>query len=243
MDGAGVQVEVFSDVVCPWCYIGKRRLEQALGQFAHADDVTVTYRSFQLDPSTPADVTGTLAARLADKYGVGLAQAKAMNERVTEVARTVGLDFRLDDAHPANTMDAHRLLHFAAGNGRQADLAERLMRAYFTDGLHVGDRTTLVALAGEVGLDPDAARAALAGDDGAEDYADAVAEDLSLARSFGITAVPFFVIDRRYGVAGAQEAAVLRQALEQAWSEAHPLTVVSAGAGEGAACEDGSCAV
>jgi predicted DsbA family dithiol-disulfide isomerase len=241
-----VQVEVFSDVVCPWCYIGKRRLEQALGQFAHADDVTVTFRSFQLDPSTPKDVTGTLTERLADKYGVGLEQAKAMNERVTGVASSVGLDFHLDEAHPANTLDAHRLLHFAAAHGKQAELKERLMRAYFTDGEILGDADTLVRLAGEVGLDEAAARDVLAG----EAYATEVAADLSLARSFGISGVPFFVLDRKYGISGAQEAAVLVQALEQAWSEANPLTMVTAGRTGGTPgdtagddCADGSCAV
>lgn len=237
-----MQVEVFSDVVCPWCYIGKRRMEQALGRFAHADDVTVTYRSFQLDPSTPKDVTGTLTERLADKYGVPLAQAEAMNQRVSGVASTVGLGFRLDQAHPANTFDAHRLLHFAAEHGRQAELKERLMRAYFIDGLDVGDPDTLASLAAEVGLDGDAARAVLGGDD----YTDAVTEDLSLARAFGIGAVPFFVIDRRYGVSGAQESDVLLQALETAWAEANPLTMVSAGPGTDATagdCTDGTCAV
>jgi predicted DsbA family dithiol-disulfide isomerase len=238
-----VQVEVFSDVVCPWCYIGKRRLEEALEQFPHAGDVTVTFRSFQLDPTTPKDVTGTLTERLADKYGVPLEQAKSMNERVTGVASSVGLDFHLDDAHPANTLDAHRLLHFAAAHGKQAELKERLMRAYFTDGEILGDSQTLVRLAAEVGLDEAEAREVLAGDA----YATEVAEDLSLARSFGISAVPFFVLDRKYGISGAQETAVLRQALEQAWSEANPLTMVSAGSSEDATgsedCSDGSCAV
>jgi len=235
-----VQVEVFSDVVCPWCYIGKRRLEQALAGFAHADDVTVTFRSFQLDPTTPKDAAGTLTERLADKYGVPLAQAEAMNERVSTVAASVGLDFHLDRAHPANTLDAHRLLHFAAEHGKQAELKERLMRAYFTEGLRLGDAQTLVRLAAEVGLDGDAARTALDGDE----YASDVVEDLSLARSFGISAVPFFVIDRKYGISGAQESAVLLQALEQAWSEANPLTMVTAAAGPAADdCADGSCAV
>lgn len=236
-----MQVEVFSDVVCPWCYIGKRRLEQALADFAHAGDVTVTYRSFQLDPTTPRDVTGTQIERLADKYGVTLQQARAMNERVTGVAASAGLDLHLDDAHPANTLDAHRLLHFAAANGKQAELKERLMRAYFVDGLNVGDLDTLVSLAAEVGLDADGARAVLGGDD----YTGSVTEDLSLARAFGISAVPFFVIDRTYGISGAQESAVLLQALEQAWSEANPLTMVGADAGEATTgeCIDGSCAV
>jgi predicted DsbA family dithiol-disulfide isomerase len=237
---SSVQVEVFSDVVCPWCYIGKRRLEQALQAFPHADAVTVTYRSFQLDPSTPRDVNGTLTERLATKYGVSLAQAEAMNRRVTDVAATVGLDFRLDRAHPANTLDAHRLLQHAAEHGRQGELKERLMRAYFTEGGRVGDHAALAGYAADAGMDADRAAAVL----GSDEYAEAVRADLSLARSFGISAVPFFVIDRRYGVEGAQESAVLLQTLETAWSEANPLTVVAAGhRTDDAACDDGSCAV
>jgi predicted DsbA family dithiol-disulfide isomerase len=239
---------VWSDVVCPWCYIGKRRLEQALETFPHRDGVTVTYRSFQLDPTTPKDVTGTLAERLADKYGVSLDQARAMNERVSTIAASVGLDYHLDEAHPANTFDAHRLLHFAAEHGKQTELKERLMQAYFVRGEAIADAEALVAMAAEVGLDAGEARAVLAGDA----YSDAVREDLSLARAFGISSVPFFVIDRKYGIAGAQETAVLGQALENAWMESHPLTMVSAapaggadaevdsGAGE---CADGVCRV
>ena len=233
-----MQVEVFSDVVCPWCYIGKRRLEQALETFPHRDDVTVTYRSFQLDPSTPKDVTGTLAERLADKYGVSLEKARAMNERVSTIAATVGLGYHLDDAHPANTFDAHRLLHFAAAHGKQTELKERLMQAYFVRGEAIGDTDALVAMAADVGLDADAARAALAGND----YADAVRDDLSLARTFGINAVPFFVIDRKYGISGAQETPVLAQALERAWIESHPLTMVDGRLAPGRGEADGDSA-
>jgi predicted DsbA family dithiol-disulfide isomerase len=241
---SSVQVEVFSDVVCPWCYVGKRRLEAALALFPHADAETVTFRSFQLDPSTPREMDGTLTERLAAKYGVSVGQAKAMNQRVTDVAATVGLDFHLDRAHPANTFDAHRLLHYAAAHGRQPELTEGLMRAYFTEGGRIGDHSALSRYAADAGLDPQGAAGALTGPDG-DGYADAVRADLSLARSFGITAVPFFVIDRRYGVAGAQETGVLLQTLETAWAEANPLTVVSsrANTGSDAACDDGSCAV
>jgi predicted DsbA family dithiol-disulfide isomerase len=158
-----MQVEVFSDVVCPWCYIGKRHLEQALAEFPHADQVSVTYRSYQLDPSTPKDVTGTLTGRLAAKYGVSEAQAQAMNDRVTGVAAEAGLDYHLDRAHPANTFDAHRLLHFAAAHGKQIDMKERLLAAYFSEGKRIGDVDVLVSEAEAVGLDGTAARAMLAG--------------------------------------------------------------------------------
>lgn len=238
-----MQIEIFSDVVCPWCYIGKRRLEEALSTFPHADDVTLTYRSFQLDPTSPQHSDQTLDEMLAAKYGRSLEQAREMNRTVSDVAATVGLDFHLEDAHPANTLDAHRLLHLAAARGHQLELKERLMKAYFEQGAHVGDHDALVALAVEVGLDEDEARSVLAGDDYAED----VTADIALARSFGATGVPFFVFDRTYGVSGAQESAVLTDVLEKAWAESHPLTMVSAPttgtSADGDGCEDGSCAV
>ena len=233
-----MQIEVFSDVVCPWCYIGKRRLEEALSTFAHADEVTVTYRSFQLDPSTPQHTDQTLDEMLATKYGRSLVEARAMNQRVSDIAATVGLDFQLEQAHPANTFDAHRLLHFAADHDRQGELKERLLRAYFTEGRKLGDHEELADLAAEVGLDRKAAADVLAGDD----YAEAVDEDLALGRGFGASGVPFFVFDRKYGISGAQETAVFTGVLDRAWAEATPTPLVLAGdAGE--ACTDDSCAV
>jgi predicted DsbA family dithiol-disulfide isomerase len=213
-----MQIEVFSDVVCPWCYIGKRRLEQALSTFPHADEVTITYRSFPLDPTAPRRSEESLEQHLATKYGRTLDEARQMNQRVSDVAATVGLDFRLADAQRGNTFDAHRLLQLAAARGLQAELKERLMKAYFTEGALIGDHDQLAALAVEVGLDGAEVRAVLAGDD----YADDVRADLALARGFGITGVPFFVVDRTYGVSGAQEAATLTDVLQRAWTDAHP---------------------
>jgi predicted DsbA family dithiol-disulfide isomerase len=191
-----VLIEVFSDVVCPWCYIGKRRLEQALAEFPHAEGVEVLFRSFQLDPSTPKDSDQSLGEMLSTKYGTSRDEAREMNQRVSDIAAGVGLRYDLAAAHPANTFDAHRLLHFAAANGRQAELKERLMRAYFTEGRRIGDHGVLAELAADVGLDQKAAAAMLAGDDYAED----VRADVALARDFGANDVPFFVFDRRYGV-------------------------------------------
>jgi predicted DsbA family dithiol-disulfide isomerase len=242
-----MQVEVFSDVVCPWCYIGKRHMEQALAQFPHADQVSVTYRSYQLDPAASEDFTGTTTEHLAAKYGVSVDQARAMNERVSGVAAEAGLEYHLDEAHPSNTFDAHRLLHFAAAHGKQAELKERLLAAYFTEGKRIGDTDVLVGEAKAVGLDEAAARAVLDGDA----FADDVDADLSLARAFGITGVPFFVIDRKYGLSGAQPADTIRQALENAWMESHPLTMVAAAQNTAADaddaagdnCADGVCRV
>ena len=231
-----MQIEVFSDVVCPFCYIGKRRLEEALSIFDHAGDVTVTYRSFQLDPSSPASSDLSLEQMLAQKYGRTLQQAKQMNDRVTDMAATVGLDFRLADAHPANTFRAHRLLHFAATKDLGNALTERLMRGYFSEGVRIGDRDELLRLAVDAGLDGTEVAAVLDGDD----FTAEVEADIALARAFGATGVPFFVFDRKYAVSGAQETAVFSQVLDTAWAESQPLTVVG---DNGAVCEDDVCAV
>ncbi len=237
-DMATLSVEIWSDVVCPWCYIGKRRFENALAQFEHRDEVEVRYRSFELDPTTPRTVEGNATQRLADKYGVPLAQAEAMQQRVIEQAAGEGLDFRFDQARPGNTVDAHRLLHLAADRGRQAELKERLLLAYFTEGEPIGDVDTLVRQAGQAGLDEAEARSVLESDK----YLADVRDDQATARAFGISGVPFFVLDRKFGVSGAQPAEVLLSALRQAYAAAHPLSMVNDG-DNGNACDDGSCAV
>jgi predicted DsbA family dithiol-disulfide isomerase len=209
-----LKVEIWSDVVCPWCYIGKRRFEAALDGFEHRDEVEVAWRSFQLDPSAPPQSPGNLADRLAQKYGVSREQAEAMNARVVTQAAGEGLEYRLDIARPGNTLDAHRLLHLADQSGLRAATKERFLAAYFTEGLAIGDRDTLVDLAGEVGVDRDRATEVLAGDE----FIDSVRRDEHEAAQLGISGVPFFAIDRRYGISGAQPPELLLQALNQAWS-------------------------
>jgi predicted DsbA family dithiol-disulfide isomerase len=236
-----MHVEIWSDVVCPWCYIGKRRFEAALARFAHRDEVDVTWRSFELDPGAPAVRTGDPAQRLAEKYGMSREQALQANQRVTAQAAGEGLEYHLDATRSGNTFDAHRLLHLAAEHGMQGALKERLMRAYFTEGAAIGLPETLESLAQEVGIPPEDARRALASDA----FAEAVRADEALAREFGIRGVPFFVLDRRYGVSGAQPADALLQGLEQAWADAHPaarLTPVG-GPADDAACLDETCAI
>ncbi|HEV2457212.1 MAG TPA: DsbA family oxidoreductase [Ktedonobacterales bacterium] len=234
-----MKVEIWSDVVCPWCYIGKRRFESALSQFPRRDEVEVTWRSFQLDPSAARNPEQTVAERLAGKYGVSLAQAAAMNERVSRLAALECLDYHLDEARGGNTFDAHRLIHLAASHGLQQEMEERLFHAYFTEGKAIGDVETLVALAAEVGLDADEARTVLASDA----YADAVRADERRARTLGISGVPFFVLDEKYGVSGAQPAEVLREALDQVWAESHPF-ITPQGADQPAdACEGDACAL
>ena len=230
-----MHIEVFSDVVCPWCYIGKRRLEEALSRFDHADQVRVTYRSFQLDPSSPDTSELGLEQMLAARYGRSIEQAKAMNAQVSAVAAGAGLDFRLDRARPANTFRAHRLIHYAADHGLANELTERMMRGYFSEGVRVGERADLLRLAVEVGLDVAGAAEVLDSDA----YADDVRADIDLARQFGATGVPFFVFDRKYGISGAQETALFTEVLSTAWAAAQPPIAVGS---KGATCDD-SCAV
>ena len=233
-----VQVEIWSDVVCPWCYVGKRRFEAALAAFPHRDEVQVRWRSFELDPSAPAERTGDYAAHLAQKYRRSRDEAQGMLDSMTATAAGEGLDFRFDRARPGSTFAAHQLLHLAHERGVQDALEERLFRAVFTEGEPVGDPEALVRLGVEAGLDEAEARAALA--DGR--YADAVRADEQDAQRLGISGVPFFVVERRYGVSGAQPAEAVLQVLERAWSDAHPAPLVTVG-GDAPGCDGDTCAV
>lgn len=210
-------VHVWSDIACPWCYVGKRRLEAALRRFPHAAEVETTWRSFQLDPSAPAEpgTRSSYAARLARKYGLDLARAQSMIDRMVGLAGAEGLTFDFDRIRPSNTFKAHRLLHLARQRGLQDALEERLMRGYFSEGESVGDDATLLRLATEAGLDADEVQSVLASDL----YADEVRADQDEARALGVDGVPFFVIGNRYAVAGAQPAELLLQALTKAWDE------------------------
>jgi predicted DsbA family dithiol-disulfide isomerase len=236
--GAHVKVEIWSDVVCPWCYIGKRRFESALARFEHRDEVEVVWRSFELDPSAPQHLHESLEEHLAGKYGISVEQAREAQRGIVETAATEGLTYHFDRARTGNTVDAHRLIHLGAARGVQDAVKERLLRAYFTEGEAIGDAETLARLGAEAGLDADEARTVLA--EGT--YEDEVRADEAEARALGISGVPFFVVDRKYGVSGAQPSDLLLEALRTAWAEAHPLTLVSP-ADAGASCADGSCAV
>ncbi|WP_299953026.1 DsbA family oxidoreductase [uncultured Modestobacter sp.] len=230
-----MQVEVWSDVVCPWCYIGKRKLETALSRFPHADQVEVVWRSFQLDPSVPEGHTEPTLPALAAKYGSTVEQMAAQMQRVEEIAAGEGLEYHLADGVSGNTLLAHQLIHLAAEHELRSEMKERLLRAYFTEQRSVFDVDALVPLAVEVGLDEAEVRAALAD----RRFLPAVREDIETARALGATGVPFFVVDRTYGAAGAQPAEQLLQLLERAWADAHPLTTVPAAEG----CADGTCSI
>ena len=231
-----MRVEIWSDVVCPWCYVGKRRFETALAAFPHRDEVEVVWRSFELDAGAPAERIGDYAQLLADKYGFPVSQGQQMIDTMTQTAAAEGLDFRFDRARTGNTFDAHRLLHLAHELGVQDAVKERLLLATFTEGEPVGDAETLVRLAAEAGLDAEEAREVLASDR----YAAEVRADEAQARAYGISGVPFFVVDGKYGVNGAQPAEALSQVLATAWAEAQPL-VMAGGAAPG--CDGDACAV
>jgi len=230
-----VQIEVWSDVVCPWCFIGKRRLETALSRFAHADEVEVTWRSFQLDPSIAEGHTEATLPSLAAKYGASEAQMRANMAHVEELAAAEGLDYDLPAGVSGNTLLAHQLIHLAAAHGLQAAMKERLLHAHFEERRSVFDVASLVPLGVEVGLDEAEVRAALTD----RRYLADVRADIATARTLGATGVPFFVVDRTYGAAGAQSPEVLLELLDQAWAASHPLLTVPAAD----ACTDDSCAV
>lgn len=223
-----ITVDVWSDIVCPWCYIGKRRFEAALAKFEHASDVELVWHSFQLDPSSPKDLAVSLPEMLAKKYGMTVAQAQQKHDELTALAAKDGLEYHFEKAKPGNTFDAHRLIHFAAAHEKGDAMKERLLRAYFTEGVRISDHDALAKLAGEIGLDEAAARDALA----ADAFADDVRKDLAIARESGISGVPAFVFADKYLVSGAQPADVFLRVLEKVWSDAQP-----AAAAEGATCD------
>ncbi|HLY25994.1 MAG TPA: DsbA family oxidoreductase [Aggregatilineales bacterium] len=234
-----MRVEIWSDIVCPWCYIGRRRFEKALARFEHRDQVEIVWRSFQLDPNWPRQYDGTVNDLLMQKYGMGRREAEAAHEKVIALAAEEGLDYRFDIARPGNSFDAHRVLHLAAQHGLQGEMKERLQHAYFTEGLAYSDHATLVKLASEVGLDADEVRKTLETDA----YAPNVRADMMRARLIGINGVPFFLFDEKYAVSGAQRSEVFTTALERTWQDFHQAVEVIDGGQDGEVCEDESCAL
>ena len=228
-----MEVEIWSDVACPWCYVGKRRFEAALAAFDNSDEVKVTWRSFELDPTAPRERDVDGATHLAQKYGTTRERALEMQRTMTEAAAGDGLDFRFDIARAGNTFDAHRLVHLAAAHGSQDAMKERLMRGYLTEGEPIGDPRALERLAIEAGLPADEVREVLA----TERFTEEVREDERTAHSLGINAVPFFVVDRVFGASGAHPPEALLQLLERAWQERSPLAMVA----EGEACGPDGC--
>ena len=207
-----MRVDIWSDIVCPWCYLGKRRFERALAAFGDRAEVEVVHRSFQLDPTRPKGQTQKRREMLMSKYHLTAAQVQTMDVRMEETAAADGLEYHLGDGVTGNTFDAHRLLHLAAARDRQDATLERFYRAYFTEGRSLFDDDSLRALAVESGLDAVDVAGVLAGDT----YAEAVATDIREAQALGANGVPFFVFDNRFGVSGAQATDVFAQVLARA---------------------------
>jgi predicted DsbA family dithiol-disulfide isomerase len=220
-----VHVEIWSDIACPWCYVGKRRFEAALAAYEHRDEVQVTWRSFELDPSAPREREHDGATHLAEKYGTSRDEALAMQQRMTGAAAGDGLELRFDIARGGNTFDAHRLLHLAAAHGMQDAMKERLMRAYLTEGQLIGDPAVLTRLAVEAGLPEDEVCDTLATDRFTAD----VREDERTAERIGIRGVPFFVVDRAVGASGAHPPEALLELLRRGRELNPPIPVAAAG--------------
>jgi predicted DsbA family dithiol-disulfide isomerase len=234
-----MKIEIWSDVVCPWCYVGKRRLETALAGFEHRDEVEVVYRSFELDPTAPRHGHELTTGVLARTYGRTEDEMRDMQQQLVDVAAQEGLAFRLFENVHTNTIDAHRVLQLAlaeGGPGLQREVKEALLAAYFLRAEDVGDHAVLRAAALTAGLDAARVDAVL----GSDEYADAVQADIAQARAYGATGVPFYVVDQKFGVSGAQPAEVFGQVLERAWAESRPRLQM---AGEGDACGPDGCSL
>ncbi|RED37377.1 DsbA family protein [Paenibacillus sp. VMFN-D1] len=236
-----MKVEVWTDMICPFCYIGKRRLEAGLEKFEHSEDVNIVYRSFELDPYIEVNPPGDVYEQAAAKKGSTPEHMKAIQETITKRAAEDGLKFNYDTAKPTNTFNAHRLLKYAMKFGKGDQMMERLYQAYFTDSLHLGDVDTLVELAVESGLDRRDTKAMLA----SNQFGDEVRADELEASQLGIRGVPFYVINDKYAISGAQPAEVFTEALQQAWKEENPIIPFQSSSVDPdvAICEDGSCRI
>ncbi len=233
-----MKVEIWSDYVCPFCYIGKRKFEAGLQQFLNKEAVEVVYKSFELDPNARRDGNPGVHDMLAAKYGMSREQAVENTNNVTLQAKALGLDYYFDRTIQTNTFDAHRLTHFAASKGKHEEMTERLLKAHFTDTLHIGDHDTLADLAEEIGLDRTEVLHVLT----SEAYVYEVREDEQEAGGLGVSGVPFFVINRKYAISGAQPSEVFLEALQKAWDEDHSLTVLG-GSADGAVCTEDGCSI
>lgn len=210
-----MKIEIWSDVMCPFCYIGKRKFENALAQFENKGAVTIEWKSFQLNPDMKTEPDKNISQYLAEIKGWSLEQATEMNQNVSQLAKKVGLNYDLNKAVVANSFDAHRIVQLAKTKGLGDAMEERLFKGYFTEGLNIADHKTLVKIAAEIGLDTNQISEVLK----TTAFADEVNNDVAEAQQLGIRGVPFFVIDRKYGVSGAQESETFLNALNKAWEE------------------------
>lgn len=231
-----MKIEIWSDFACPFCYIGKRKLEKALNQNPTIKNVEIIFRSFELAPDLPRDGNVDTVTMLANKYGMSLEQAKADLEHVEKMAAEVGLEYHLQSAVQTNTFDAHRLVHYAATKGKSLEMAERLFQAYFTENQHIGHHNVLEQLAEELGLDRQEVHTILVSDD----FSKEVRADEQEAAELGVRGVPFFVFNRKYAISGAQPVELFAQVLQKVWDEEQPLTVIG---DESQVCTDEGCII
>ncbi|WP_413377528.1 DsbA family oxidoreductase [Alkalihalobacillus sp. 1P02AB] len=238
-----MKVEVWSDIACPFCYIGEKKFEQALEQFSGKESVELEFKSFQLNPTAQKGSNQKMDELLAKKYGMSVEKARTMNQQVAERASDVGLTFHMDKIKPTNTLDAHRLSHLAKEEGKMKQMMDRLLKAYFTEGVDVSDHESLAQLAVEVGLDKDKVSSFLVGDK----YKDVVASEQQEGSQIGVQGVPFFVFNRKYAVSGAQEPASFLEVLEKVQEEEKPQLQVLKGEkgnnNQAGMCTDDSCEI
>ncbi|EJQ55989.1 DsbA family oxidoreductase [Bacillus hominis] len=238
-----MKIEVWSDFVCPFCYIGKRRLETALEQFPHRDDVEVEFKSFELDPNTPVYSGTSINEVLASKYGISIEEANRNNIQLGNHAASMGLNFNFEEMKPTNTFDAHRLAKFAKEQGKEKEITENLLFAYFTESQNLSDVETLAMIAENSGLDKQEALNII---NNKSAYANDVRVDEAIAQQYRITGVPYFIVNQKYAISGAQPLETFVGALQQVWEEENPtpkLQELSADGGSDFSCTDGSCSV
>jgi len=239
--GISMKIEVWSDFVCPFCYIGKRRLEEAINQFEHKDQVEVEFKAFELDPNSPMEPTMKIHEALAKKYGMSVEEAKRANENLAKQAVSVGLQFCFDDMKPCNTFDAHRLAKYAQTVGKEKELTEKLLYAYFTENKQLSKKDVLVAIAESVGIERVEAMKVL--DDNTL-YANDVRIDETMAQQYKITGVPFFVVNNKYGISGAQPLETFKNVLEKVWEEENSISPLqNLSSDEAGVCTDDSCEI
>jgi len=232
-----MRIDIWSDVTCPWCFIGKKRLEKALEAFPHRDEVEIVHRSYQLDPTAPRGEVHKQREVLQQRYGLDEGRVREMMENVERTAASEGVEMRLLEGLTGNTWDAHRVLHLAREKGLQDAVLERLYKAHFVEGRSIFDARALAELGAEAGLEAEEIRQVLE----AGRYDGAIQADVREAQSIGVRGVPFFVIDRRYGVSGAQPKEAFTEVLEKAWAESHPVSLVQAATGDAEACGPDGC--
>jgi predicted DsbA family dithiol-disulfide isomerase len=239
--GVDMKIEVWSDYVCPFCYIGKRRLELALDQFPHKDQVEVEFKAFELDPNSPSYNGESIHDVLAKKYRMSVEQAKQANQNVGQQAATVGLSYQFDEMKPTNTFDAHRLAKFAKTKGKADEVSEKLLQAYFTEGKNIGDFDTLADLAEASGLNR---QEVLNGLQDKTMFANEVRADESIAQQYQIGGVPYFIINSKYAISGAQPLETFKGALQKVWEEEAPKSIFQdLSTEQDVSCADGNCII